>query len=316
VSSTILLGVIAFVLFAALAAWSSIRLRQEVLPWILLGLSTLGSAGLIALGRTGAGSQQALASHYVTATYSLVLACVVTACLLLTSAKRGQLVPLRHGLVLILVAAPVLHAAAIGFRILPVLRSWSAINRANSLEIVRGTATDKAIQTSHHPTPELVRSGVTVLRDYHLSWYHDVVDGYPPSGTVDLVAERRPDKPPVTVAVNNEWQVAGWAVRSRRDGGPVKAIELFIDDRMIASARLDIPRPDVADHFGSSRFLDSGWMITIPPDAVAEGTHRMRIDAFGYGGCHVSLLETEMLALDTAAIGRIPAVAPRAVAVH
>ncbi|HEX6903580.1 MAG TPA: hypothetical protein VF789_27955 [Thermoanaerobaculia bacterium] len=295
---TICLGAGAFLLFAVLAGWTAWRRSwPETLPWLLLGLSALASAGLIALGRTGAGIEQALASHYVTATYPLVMACTVLLfSLFQAAAESSRFKAIWRGLALVAVIAPVLQAAVVSAELLPVLRSWADIIHRNARAIARGTATDEAIRTSHYPEPRLVREGVTILRANQLSWFSERRGGGPPAGNVDRLAGQTPGQKPMVVEVDEPWQIEGWAVRSRRRGGEVKAVDLFIDGRRIASAELDLPRRDVADYFRSERFLDSGWVISVPPSAARRGVRHLRVAVSDYDDGQFTLLETEVVA--------------------
>lgn len=175
---TVYLGTASLLLFAALAGWAVRRLWPGALPWLLLGLSAFASAGLISLGRSGAGLQQALASHYVTATYPLAVVCIVLLfSLFQAAAEHGRYKAVWRGLVLAVVAVPVFQSVAVSAEMLPVLRGWGDIIHRNSRAIARGTATDEAIRTSHHPDPKLVRWGVEVMRANQLSWFHEVCDG-------------------------------------------------------------------------------------------------------------------------------------------
>jgi hypothetical protein len=294
----VFLGAAALLAFAVLAGWALLRhLWPEMLPWLLLGLSALASAGLISLGRSGEGLDQALASHYATATYPLVVACVVIlSSMLLAAPEHARLKAVWRGLALAAVVLPVLQVVRVSSQWLPVLRSWAVIIHHNTREIARGTATDEAIRTSHHPDPNVVRQGVEVMRKHRLSWFHDVLDGEPPSGNVDRVAGQTADQRPVAIAVGEPWKIEGWAVRSRRQGGEVKAVYLFIDGRRIAAAELDLPRRDVMEFFHSSCYLGSGWVIAVPPSAVPEGSHRLWVAAADYNDGLFTLLETDLVA--------------------
>ncbi|HEY4564962.1 MAG TPA: hypothetical protein VIJ36_18395, partial [Thermoanaerobaculia bacterium] len=297
----VFLGAAALLGFAALAGWALFRrLWPEMLPWLLLGLSALASAGLISLGRSGDGLDQALASHYVTATYPLVVAGVVLLfAALQDAAEHTRLTALWRALAVAVVVLPVLQAAVVSWRWLPVLRSWAVTIHHNTREIVRGTATDDEIRTSHYPDPWLVRQGVKVMQAHRLSWFHDVLDCEPPSGNVDRLAGGAAVARPVVVDVGTPWKIEGWAVRSRHQGGEVKAVYLFIDGRRIASAELGIPRRDVMAFFRSSRHLRSGWVISVPPSAVLEGSHRLWVAAADYNDGLFILLETDL-------VGRVP----------
>jgi hypothetical protein len=293
------MGVVAFLLFTGLAAWGYRRLRAASLPWTSLGLYSLAASGLIALGRAGAGLEQALASHYVTATYPLVVACTVLGVLLLldlrVADRRLRWIPRTLAAAAALAAA--LQPAAASAEMLPVLRSWDPIVYGNAVAIARGTASDAAIQTSHHPSPQLVRSGTEVLRVNRLAWFRDLLDGHPPWGVVERFAGQLAAKRPIVVAGDLPWTVEGWAVRARHAGGPVKAVHLLVDGRRRASAVLDFPRHDVADFFGSADFLASGWVISLPAGALGSGAHRVTVAAADYNDGLFTLLETDVLVL-------------------
>jgi len=298
----IYLGAALLLLFGILAVWTWRRFCPEGLPWLLLGLSALASAGLIALGRAITGLQQALASHYVTATYPLVLACAVLAFFLLWGAAgHARLRIAWQALALAVVAVPLLQSAAASYRALPVLRGWSETIHRNAVAIARGTATDQDIRTSHHPEPSLVRGGIAIMREHQLSWFHQMDEEGPPWGRVERLAGQTVDPESATVAIDEPWQVEGWAVRSREHGGEVKGVYLFLDGQRIASAQLDLPRRDVAEYFGSSRFLPSGWLISVPPSAVPEGIHRLWIAAADYNDGLFTLLEARLVARRAAA---------------
>jgi hypothetical protein len=302
-------GAAAFAAFAVLALWGWRRARPESLPWILLGLSALASAGLIALGRAIWGLPQALASHYVTATYPLVVACAVLAFLLFWRAgERARFGAVWRALALMVAAAPLLQALAVSYRALPVFRSWTATIHHNAVAIARGTATDQEIRTSHHPEPSLVRGGAAILKQHQLSWFHQMTREGPPLGHVERLAGQpvaagsAPDVPAIAgVAVDQPWAAEGWAVRSGTHGGEVKGVYLFVDGQRIASGELDLPRQDVADYFGSPRFLASGWRIAVPPAAVPEGVHRLWIAMADYNDGLYTLLDARLVARRAAA---------------
>ena len=302
------LGVGALLLFAGLAVWGYRRLRAASLPWISLGLYTLAASGLIALGRAGAGLEQALASHYVTAGYPLVVACMALGFLLLldlrVADRRLRWIP--RALAAAGALAVALQPAVVSAEMLPVVRSWDPIVYGNAVAIARGTASDAAIQASHHPSPQLVRSGTEVLRVNRLAWFRDLLDGYPPWGAVERFAGQLAGKRPIVVAGDLPWTVEGWAVRSQHAGGPVKAVHLLVDGRRQASAVLDFPRHDVADFFGSANFLASGWVISVPVGALRAGSHRVTVAAADYNDGLFTLLETDVLVLAPALEGRSP----------
>jgi hypothetical protein len=300
------LGMVLFPLFAILAVWAWRRVGFASSPWLLLGLSALASAGLIAIGRSSTGLQQALASHYVTATYPLVVSCLMLAVLLAQSSTAGRS-PLSsaagQGLVLAAATVVFLQPLVISYRMLPILRSWAAVIHHNAVDIARGTASDVTIQRSHHPHPSLVRGSIAIMREHQLSWFNEANDEGPPWGRVERVAGQTIDARTFTIPVGEPWTAEGWAVRSREEGGEVKGIYLYVDGRRIAAAQLDLPRSDVEEYFGSPRFLDSGWSLSIPADAVPEGIHHLWLVAADYNDGLFTLLEGRLVARRAAAAG-------------
>ena len=285
--ATIRLGAIAFVFFALLVAWHFWKgLVAARLPWIALGLLALAASGLIALGRASSGLPQSLASHYVTATYTLVVACIALSYSFLQAlAQRWKAV---MALAVIVVVLPVLHGASIARQSLPSFHSWKLVIYQNSLAISRGTASDEQIRASHHPDVTLVRSGVDVLRAHRLAWFHDFQDGSMAVGSVDRIAQQRADAPEITIDAGQPWSIEGWAVRSRSYGGEVKGVSVYVDGKWMESAQLDLQRNDVMDFYKSAGFLNSGWTIPVPPDAVEPGRHRLWIAVMDFGdGLHV-----------------------------
>lgn len=176
------LGAVACALFLALGAWSPRRvLSPPMRPWLLLGLSALGSAGLITVGRSGDGLDQALASHYATSTSPLVVACLMLIVIPLQTAGHTRFRATRWGGVLAVATLALVQPAVVSCQWLPILRSWAAIIHRNSIQIARGTATDEVIRASHHPDPALVRRGVEVMRAHRLSWFHEAIETGPPA---------------------------------------------------------------------------------------------------------------------------------------
>ena len=304
---TVALGVMALLLFAVTAPWAYLRHRERSLPWVVLGCGALGAAGLISLGRTGAGMAQAFASHYVTTTYPLAVACLALLTLLILDLRPD--VPaarLRSAAVLVVAIGFTLQPALASRQSLVMVRSWDPIVRRNSLAIVRGTATDAQIQESDHPVPALVRSTTELLRAHRLAWFRQLLDGETPIGTVDRLAGQQGGAASYAVDGGEPWTLEGWAVRSRHEGGPVRAIELFVDGRNVAATTiLDQARDDVAAYYHSPGFRLSGWAMSVPAGAIEPGDHRLSVVAVDFAGGRFPLLEAELQV--TAAAVQLPA---------
>ncbi len=259
----------------------------------------MGSALLIAVGRSGEGIRQALGSHYVTATYPLAVACLALIyehTVGPTSLSRR----LRRTVIAALVALPLLQAAA-SASLLPTLRKWTAITHRNSLAIACGTATDEQIHRSHHPSAQLVRDGTAVMRAHGLAWFHELAGAAAPAGGVDLVAGRPPRNGPLRIDVASPWTVEGWAVGSAKTGGPVCAIQLRVDGRAVGTTVRGLRREDVAASRGGPAFLESGWRIEVPAGAVSPGPHRLRVTVPDFASRPHLLLDVEVTATAPAA---------------
>ena len=293
---TVALGALALVVFAVTASWAWLRQRERGLPWIVLGCCSLVAAGLISLGRTGDGVGQALASHYVTTTYPLAVACLVLSTLLILELRPAvAATTLRWTAVGVVAIGFTLQPALASRQSLVMVRGWDPIVRRNALAIVRGTATDAQIRESDHPVPELVRNATEVLRAHRLAWFRQLLDGGAPIGTVDRLAGQGGASASFAVESGQPWTIEGWAVRSRHEGGPIRAIELFVDGRLVpAPTTLDQPRDDVAAYYHSAGFRLSGWSMSVPAGAVAPGGHRLSVVAVDFAGGRYPLLETEL----------------------
>lgn len=168
--------VLGFVLVLERTLWSRHWLLG--LRWGLLGLSSLGAAVLVTLARFRAGPGQALASHYSTAAYPLVLALLVLAghaLLAWRGAARSGLQ--RATAVLLAVALLVLPLAVVytqSKETFLVLWGWEQSSRGHDKKLLAGTITDGEIQSSLHPDVALVRRGIALLRAHRLAVFADL----------------------------------------------------------------------------------------------------------------------------------------------
>jgi hypothetical protein len=162
------LGLTAFTL--ALAATLRRGLMEDALRWGGIALLTLGSAGLIAVGRVFAGLPQALSSHYVTATYPLLVATLTLIAILILRAHRGS-AAMRLAALGLLAAIAMIPPLLFAIRTLPVLEEWTRINEMDFAKVAAGTATDAEIHRSLHPDAALVRWGTTVLTRHRLATF-------------------------------------------------------------------------------------------------------------------------------------------------
>jgi hypothetical protein len=169
------IGAAALAAFACLAVLAHRKLGQVSRQWTLYGILAVASSGLIALGRASNGLPQAMLSRYSTATYPLLIACVLLAVLLLrkVAEQRPRARRVLGATAVAIAIAAVAQAALVSWRTYPTIKGWMAVAHRIDLAIVAGTATDAEIQGASHPRPELVRRGVEVLRRYRLAAFRD-----------------------------------------------------------------------------------------------------------------------------------------------
>lgn len=179
----LLLGVLVTAATTATAVWV-LTLRQPpllLLRWGLLGVSGLGAAVLIALGRAWSPLSQALAPQYAVASYFLPLSLLVllSHCLWTTrdlSASR----PVRWAggaALALLLAAVAGRELCLVRNMLPTLRVSREDNRQIVDKVRKGSITDEEIRKALHPDPQLVRHGLTVLRRHRMALYRNLPEG-------------------------------------------------------------------------------------------------------------------------------------------
>ena len=87
------------------------------------------------------------------------------------------------------------------------------------------------------------------------------------------------DSPSDGAAVAGICIVRGWAM----DGHGSVPVEVEVDGRAVAGARLGEPRPDVAAAFGEPRASLCGWQCVLDLDALAPGRDQIRLAASACG---------------------------------
>lgn len=181
-SDALPLGIALTVAFFLGLAWACLSRRWLLaLRWGVFGATAFGKAALISLSRSLAGLQQALVSHYATATYPLALAVLVFAgfALLLQATEAPVRLRRRAASVLLagLIAVTVWQIQRVSRETYLVVRGWHAISVSVDEKLLAGTVTDPEIQGALHPDTRLVRHGMEVLRDCGLTVFDD---GTPP----------------------------------------------------------------------------------------------------------------------------------------
>lgn len=86
-------------------------------------------------------------------------------------------------------------------------------------------------------------------------------------------------------------EIGGWAA-DRRTGAPVAKVEIRLNDRVVALARVGLPRKDVAGTLRRSDYLPSGWTAQIDVTGFRRGNYDLTVFASSSAGEKVSLPKT------------------------
>lgn len=84
---------------------------------------------------------------------------------------------------------------------------------------------------------------------------------------------------------------AGWAA-DRKTGAPVAKVEVRLNDRVVALARVGVARQDVAAALRRSSYLHSGWTAEIDVTGFRPGIYTVSIYASGAAGSRLLLPST------------------------
>ncbi|PZR72579.1 MAG: hypothetical protein DLM73_12900 [Chthoniobacterales bacterium] len=288
VSATVF-GALQLALFSAALIYSAGRIRNRaflarVAPWFALGLQTIGSAMLAALGRIGFGASYALASRYVT--FSLLLTIAVIALVAIVAGELARADRSRWSRACVLAICAILiigylepyKVAAANTRFF--LRSLSAKDRLahgavlfrvaiDTSEVIKKTAYPddgrlvqyaEALDRQKLLRPPLVRTN-------HLNPLpHEAADGKNASGSCDTLA-------PVDAQLI---RATGWAVLNRK-GRPADCVavayQLPAEPEWILftiSESFEM-RPPIVKRFRNMDQLWSGWTATFPKSAIPAG---------------------------------------------
>jgi hypothetical protein len=61
---------------------------------------------------------------------------------------------------------------------------------------------------------------------------------------------------------NGQFTGVGWSA-DKEDGAPLKKVMVYVDGKAAGEAKFVIDRPDVADVYKDSRWLKSGWHMSV-----------------------------------------------------
>ena len=258
---------------------------SKTLPWFALGLHSIGSAVLAALGRVGYGAPYALASRYVTFSIYLTIAVIgLVALIVRDQLENGRSFVSRKSwaaICLVLVAAYIVPYKVCASNSRFFLRALSAKDRLARAAVVfcQAIDTSEVIKKAVYPNdarpvtrsadaldrlnlirPPLVRTN----RLEALS--HEVADSRRASGSCESIA-------PVD---GNFVRAAGWAALDAK-GRPADCVAVAYrtaaDQPWIVFAISDsfAMRPDIVKRFHLMDQLWSGWSATFSKTAAPAG---------------------------------------------
>jgi hypothetical protein len=274
-----------FALVYALRRFRDGAFRERVVPWFVLGLYSIGSAFLAALGRVASGSAYALASRYVT--FSLYLTVAVIALLAIISRDIIESRPSKHSRRCVFAACLVL---AIGYFVpyrscsantLFFLRALSAKDRLAQAAVLFSAALDtsEVIKKTAYPgDAEPVLKNTAALDELKLIRPPRVRTNRLNALSVESADGRRASGSCEKFSVLPElYRASGWAVLNMK-GRPADCVLVAYQDsrsqEWIACAISDSfeMRGDIVKRFRSMDQLWAGWTATfsrsaVPPDA-------------------------------------------------
>jgi hypothetical protein len=277
---------LAIYLFALGYAWRRREdriLRAKLIPWFVLGLYSLASAFLAALGRVGFGAQYALASRYVTFSLYLTVALIALTAILAreilaesTAARTKRWV----WAVCLFLLVPYLAAFKVcSSNTLHFLRSLSASYRLAHGAVLFSSAFDTsqvikkiafppgaehvireaaALDRLHLLKPPLVRSnGLSAIK-------HQNADGARAAGACERISLE-----------GEAYRAWGWALlKAKRRQADCVVIAYHTPDAeptLFAISDSIENRWDIARRSWPNDYLWSGWTATFPANQVPPG---------------------------------------------
>ena len=260
-------------------------LVEKSLPWFALGLHSIGSAVLAALGRVGYGAPYALASRYVTFSLYLTIAIIgLVALVVRDRAERGRSFPpprWSYAICIVLIMAYLIPYKVCASNSLFFLRALSAKDRLaragvlfsqaiDTSEVIKKTAYPNDARPVTYNADALDRLNLLrppLLRTNRLdALSHDVADGKRASGSCESIT-------PVNADLI---RASGWAVLDTK-GRPADCVAVAYrtaaDEPWILYAISDSfeMRPEIVKRFHRMDQLWSGWSVTFPKNVAPPG---------------------------------------------
>jgi len=277
-------GLLQLLIFLGALVVTAWRIRDrvflaKVMPWIALGVYSLGSATLAALGRIAFGTEYAASSRYVTFALYLTVAVIVLAAILfreLAARFPGKWMAALALFLSLAYLVPFSKAQANG---LYFLRRYSAETRLARAAVLFSPAfdTSKVIQKIAYP-PGADR----VIRDSAaLDALRLIRPGLIRANNVSAVPHQRADGIAVSgscasmVAEGEFYHATGWALlnsRSRQADCVVIAYELpGAEPTLFSISDSILMEWQIARRFSCADYLWSGWSATFPKNVVPPG---------------------------------------------
>ena len=275
-----------FVLALASAIWRRERkFLAKMIPWFALGLYSLGSAFLAALGRVGFGVEYALSSRYVTFSVYLTVAAIALGAIMATE-LLGTRASNRTRILVCTSCAFLIISYFAAYKVcagntLFFLRALSAKDRlAHAAVLFSATLdTSEIIKKTAYPDDAgpVVRNAAALdrlnllrpplVRTKRISAVpHEIADGQGASGACESAAEFEHDL----------YRASGWAILNGK-GRPadcvVVAYQNPLDQEWIAVAISDsfAMRVDTVKKYRAMDYLWAGWTATFARRLIPAG---------------------------------------------
>jgi hypothetical protein len=285
-----LFGLVQLTLFSGVTVYCLRRIRDRafiarVTPWFALGVHSIGSAILAALGRVGYGASYALASRYVTFSVYLTVA-VIAMVAVVAQENSGRFPAVRsrrwsYAICFLLIAAYLVPYKVCAFNNRFFLRALSAKDRLaraavlfspvlDTSELIKKTAYPNDARPVTEGAEALDRLKLLrppLLRTNRLDALPNAIaDGRLASGSCESIS----------ALDGNLVRVRGWAVLDAKGRPPdcvAVAYQVPPDKEWIVCAISDSfqMRPEIVQRFDSLEQLWSGWSATLPRRAFPEG---------------------------------------------
>jgi len=288
--SATLFGGMQVTLFFVALSYCVRRIRDggflaKAAPWFVLGMYSIGSAVLAALGRVAYGARYALASRYVTFSLYLTIAVIALVAIIAREIITRQ-APLRARAWIYAISAALVIAYLVPYKLCAFnstffLRALSAKDRLargavllspviDTTEIIKRTAYPNDARPVTNGAEALDRLKLLrplLVRTKRVDGLpHESADGRRASGSCESI----------TTLEGNLVRATGWAVLDAKGRPPdcvAIAYQVAPDQPWTLCAISDsfAMRPEIVKRLGSMEQLWTGWSATLPRSAFPPG---------------------------------------------